>query len=513
MSVNVQKQFKLAGGVDAYNPPVTDEQLFFLYLNNVEPAMGRLLSSLGYTQRQELNGELIVSFGFYQLSNRQFYNLYAFTQTKVYWFDFELEEFNLTPAYSGFLTSEDPYVIIPWFDCLYVTKIGNPFVKLERKLATVIDDAPGARYGILANSHVYLAGISDTISKYLARVRWSDLDAPESFVVNPANSEADFFDLEAESRQVTGVSYQRGSPITYTENCIWLATPIGFPGGFRHDPLFPGVGNIFHHAVIRANEVDYFIGADNFYALNGLQLVPLGTPLFKRFIDDVVITSDTSVRGYLDTRKSQVFWVYASRSHVRWSVVYNYLEKTWSERDPQALTAWMDSPRTALRGYKAIDDDSRVIDTANDIIDDPNAGFPVILPQLVGTTVVAEVGSQKLKLNGGAFEQKVESFDFYFQNFIDVKEVNRVDIEYTGGGAPNLTLRIGRRKNQSQLISWSEEKTIVNQDGSLSFFVRADGVSKYLRFRFSWGNTEADYITDLLLLSITKVEDDDDTKK
>lgn len=519
MSVSEPKQFKLSEGVDAYNPPVVSDLLTFLYLNNVEPRLGRLFASRGYELFQSLEletGDKIVDFGFYQLANRQYYNLYAFSKTSVYWFDFEAEEFDTTAIYSGFTENDDPYVLLRWYGALYVTKPYSPYVKLERMVATVISTAPFGRYGVVANSHGFMGAVGTMLDANLAMLRWSDLDDLESWIANPNESEAGFFLLEPDAGQITGMSYQRGSTLTYLENGIWISRAVGFPGGFRHEPLFPGLGNIFHNAVVRGKEVDYFIGPDDIYMMNGLQVVPIGEKIYQRFIEDVKIEATTSVRGYLDTRKDQVFWVYKKNDDSLNSIVYNYREQKWSERDPQDLSGWLDTPRVAMTGYKVIDDfDSLVddiIDDQDQLIDDPNEGFPVVLPQLVGTVdadnepVVGKTSGANLKMNEESFDHEIETFDFFFETFGQVNEVHKALLEYTGSGQADISISIGTRPNQSRDIEWSAPIAIDRTtDSSLSFFFRAAGVGKYIRFKFAWNHTEMDDVDDLRLLSLEKI--------
>lgn len=521
MSTFVEKIFRTDSGVDSYNPDLITDQLTFFYLTNVEPRLGRLKSSNGLSQFFDLTAALaandqLISFAYYQLSTRSYCNLYVFSRTSIYWFDFSIGQFAIVPIYTGFLDSADIYVTLPWYDALYVTKPRCSYVKVVRKEITVISGAPSAKYGIIANSHAYLAGINDGITSQLARVRWSDLDDPESFALNPQSSEADLFDLEPDSMEITGLSYQRSSTRVYAINTIWQGTPIGFPGGFRHEPVFPGIGNIFHYAVVRNQSVDYFIAADNIYSLNGFQLVPIGDRIFERFINDVDTTpsggdSTVNIRGYLDSRRYQVYWTYKSISKQSlWSIVYNYKEDKWSERDPQDIRGWLDAPRTALRGYDAIDDIGTIIDDDHDLIDNPLAGYPVVIPQLAGIgSKVAQTGSTFLKLDGSSFANLVETTDFFFDSVVEVKEINKVSLAFVGSGAPNLTIQVGVRSSQSDVITWSAALGVVTENDGVSFFVRAQGVGKYIRFRFSWNNTDNSYVDDIRVIQLTKVDDSD----
>lgn len=521
MITHIDKQFPLVAGLDCYSPAIISDQLRFYTLSNAEPRLNRIFASQGFAAFQDFvleTGESIKAFAMYQLVNRQFVNVYAITETRIYWFDFETGEFDQTPIYTGFLSSAYDYVIIPWYDAVYITKWGNPYVRVQRKIATAVAGVPSARYGLVANSHVFLAGINDGITAHLARTRWSDLEEPESWTIYPATSEADFFDLEADSMEITGLSYQRGTALVYSQNTIWGAYYIGFPGGFRHEPLFPGIGNIFHGALVRNKEVDYFIGRDNFYELNGLQIVPIGTEIFERFIADVRIDENTAVRGYLDSRKNQVFWVYTRTTGQLWSIVYNYVERKWSERDPQGLTAFFDSPRTVVRGHDVIDHLSTTINNISTLIDNLSLGTARALPQLVGgsgSIPLAQVASEPLKVDGEPFDHVAETFDFFFETFTEVKEFIRVDVDFKGTGIPALELEIGTRNNQNASISWSSPLTMEQFDGSYSFFFRTEAVGKYTRFRLSWNNSAENKIDELLLLSLRKVQhtpDDNPTK-
>lgn len=498
--------YALNAGVDTYNPPIVGTALQFVNLLDLEPRLNRLFTSRGFSQFQDLS-DPILGFGHYSLSNYRFSNFYAFSKTSIYRFDFSAEEFDETPIYSGFPSTNDPYVVLPWYNCLYVTKPGAKYVKVAAKTATEVADAPSARYGIIANSHAYLGNISDQSSRNFLQLRWSDLDAPESFDYDPEQSEADFFDLEPPSFEITGISYQRGSPLAYTESVIWIGQYDGFPGSFSHRPLFPGLGSIFHNSVVSFKEIDYFIGPDNIYRLNGFQVESIGDQIWERFINDVKIESTTIVPGYINARKDQVFWVYKRNDDSFHSIVYNYKENKWSERDPQQLTAWIDTPRVIFRGFDVIDDISDTINDVDDLIDDPNAGYPLVLPQLAGAGgVVAEPDGQYLKLDGTAFEHTFETFDLHFDNVEEVKEFTKVVLEFTGSGLPEIKLELGTRDAQHDDLTWSDPIQVVVLRKAWSFFFRTESVGKFIRFRFTWGNDATNYVDDLRLVSITQVD-------
>jgi hypothetical protein len=515
MSTWTPNILKLDAGVDTYSPPLVGTDLAFLYLDNLEPKLGRLYCSLGHALYQLIGtGVEIISFGMYHLSNRQGTNIYAFSRTSVYWYDIATGAFVTTPIYTGFVTSADPYVIFSWYDCLYATKPNCPLVRFEYKTPTVISGGIFGRYGVVANAHAYLGAAGDSISNQLGRIRWSDLDDPESWNISPNDSEADFFDLEPEERAITGISYQRGRPVVFSEDSIWAGNYIGFPGGFRHEPLFPGLGNIFHNSVVRNKEVDFFISKDNIYALNGLQPVPIGDQIFERFINDVVITEDTSVRGFVNSRKSQVFWIYNSTARSQlWSIVFNYKENKWSERSAQTMTAFFDSPRTKVRGYTVVDDHAEMIDYVPSPMIDALENISRVVPQLccvqdaAAKYSFASFESAKVALSTANLACLLETFDFYADDFLRVKEVTKIVFELIQTGATAISLYIGTRKNQSASITWSAAISSSDLETAISYFVRTQGIGRYIRLRLTWTNSASAYVSELLLLSITQVTD------
>ena len=507
-------------GVNTYLPALSSNALAFTRLDNLEPRRARLLLTKQLEDFQpsfldDSGSDYVLGFGYYQFSGQQFANFYAVTTKYIYWFDFEVGAFDPVPIYTYAEVSTIPPIFLPWIDCLYIVRYDQPPVKIEYKTVTEQSgEFPRARYGIVFNSHFFLANVGTSAGKYFTRIQWSDLEAPESWEINPLVSEADFFDLEAGNSEITGLTLQRGNGLIYTSNSIWLATAVGFPGGFRLEPLFTGVGNILHHAVVHNKDVDYFIGPDNFYVLNGFQLAGIGDAIWNEFIADCKIAVDATAHGYLDTRANQVFWIYTKQDDTLGCVVYNYLEQKWSFRDARGISAFYDSPRLQLRGYRVIDDYDElpedIIDNNTDLYpDDPSLYTPYLFPQLFGSFDSLTA----LRLSDLSVEEAtLETYDLHFDNIEQTKELNKVTIDWNGTGAPEFALAVGTRKTQNSTITWSTPVNTANVDGSHSFYFRSTGVGKYVRFRLTITNVDLENQADELLLwsytLVSKTSDD-----
>src|SRR5690606_36748079 len=86
------------------------------------------------------------------------------------------------------------------------------------------------------------------------------------------------------------------------------------------------------------------------------------------FFKETCVTN--AATGYLYTRvdkqQHSVSWIYDHVDGYKWSVVYNYKEGKWSDRDPQGVVASLYMP-FAPRGMIAINDVTSVInDPPND---------------------------------------------------------------------------------------------------------------------------------------------------
>ena len=128
----------------------------------------------------------------------------------------------------------------------------------------------------------------------------------------------------------------------------------------------------------------------------------------------------------------------------------------------------------------------------------------------MSTPVIGQVSDSILKMDSEQFDHLIETFDFYFDEIGEVSEVNKVIMEYKGAGVPNMTLQIGTRPSQVNDVTWSSPIAQTVMNGTVTFFFRRQGAAKYIRFRFAWNNTNDDYVDDLRLMSITRVEDGPD---
>lgn len=511
MSKFDEQIFRLDRGVDVYNPDVTQAELMFSRLRNLQPYRGRLVTARGFTEAvQTLSGSVLV-FAFSTEPYSLYSSLFAITTTGIYTYDFVNDVFNTTAIYT-WPSGSPPVAVVSWYDRVYATKKGAGLIRLIGDVATVVPDAPGGRYLALSNSHLMVANLASGNQNYPNRVRWSDLYLPENFAV-AEDSEADYFELEPGDGEITGLSYQRGNNLIYTRVSVWIARYNALPIGYKFDTLYTDVGCNFHGGHVSVRERDYFIGVDNIYMIDGLQLVEIGDEIWKFFKEDCITNAST---GYLITRvdkeKHSIAWIYDKAGGVKWSIVYNYKERKWSDRDPMDVFASLYLPYQ-LRGFIPIDD------VVTNFDDPPNTTNMIDGDWQFPLSTLAEIhggNAGGLFINNSAFDKPDQlgiecqaiTYEFFADSLFDEKEFDLLCLHYSGLGRPNISLEIGTRNNRLSAVTWSSPVEMWDQlDAETVFFFRNSGVGKLVQFRFTWSNSATNYVTELTNLSLKKLDD------
>lgn len=194
-----------------------------------------------------------------------------------------------------------------------------------------------AKYIIATKDRLFLANCWEDGQYLPTRIHWSDLNKPLNFATSNT-SEADVFDLGVNSDDITGLAYTNSVVIILTKNSIWRSDYQGFETKFKTSLLTSNTGCLFHYSTITINEVVYFIGKDNFYALNRLTLVPIGTDIWDWWKANVNFTGLQNVIAQYELEQNSITWVFPRKvadDSKLWGLKYNIDEAKWSTRDLQ----------------------------------------------------------------------------------------------------------------------------------------------------------------------------------
>lgn len=514
-------------GMDVYSPGVAAQDSAWTNLKNVNVRGGffqtpGLLTAVTGNPLSALGS--IKSFGIaYDVANI-IASIYVFGKNNF--------GFYLSGAYgvaasvpSGYTVSEAPVASVGWNDILYATRPGFPVTSISGDQATTIDSSfstqdtnLSGRYMTISNGHLMIANVRPTNgSNVPIRVQWSDLYQPEEWQILETN-EADFFDLDANNFEITGLTNQRGRTLIFTVNSIWQAIYVGFAQGiYKFDIAFTEVGNYFHYSHIQVRGTDFFIGSDNVYALQGASLQPIGDPIWSYFKSTAAsFEQGAEVIASVNRRNNEVFWTYtnSAESNAKWQIVYNYRENKWSHRSAQSANAMF-----------SLDGDIRVYDDTWDSIEDEWGEVTETWDEIATYTIL-----NQQSLHGGQsgvlYEQsdvqrplagELQTFEYYYNSAFEVKTLDRVKLLLSKTGSPTITVAIGVRDSLSEAISWTSDivaSTGTDFDGEEIYYVRgsASTVGKYFQFKIKWTNSTDNFVDRFLGLSIIleTYQDNDD---
>lgn len=373
-----------------------------------------------------------------------------------------------------------------------------------------------ARYSIIADDHLVVANLIQNGVPRTTRLIWSDIYNPEDFTLSES-SEAGSFDVDFSNFQITGLSYQRGYLIIYTQNAVWRARYIGIDAGtYEFETLYSGIGNQYHMSVVTVKEMDVFVGTDSFYMLDGTQLHRIGDPIWSFFrATRQPLTTSNFMRGYTDEPNNEVFWTYVANgqrgteNNELWQVVYNYRDEAWSNRKAfgvqdvfineyalEAGATWFDIPGDwDEQGDKTWAEYSEPINISS--------------LQLTPTSIYGTSDSY----SGTADENRaclLETHDLMFGSFLTEKEIYLVKPIYEGSGITSpeavaaghdLQIQYGVRNRYSEAVEWSAFESITDPDED-EFQLRSMPAGKFIKFRIRWTNTSDYHISRFIGVSL-----------
>ena len=201
-------------------------------------------------------------------------------------------------------------------------------LKGEKEVAVYVS----AKYILVTKDRLFLGNLLIDGEDNPGSIMWSDINNPEDFEVT-RSKEADIFNLGANANEVTGLAWTEGVVVTFTKNSIWRSDYEGHDDRFRTTVLTSNTGCIYHYSVVTVNEISYFIGKDNFYALDGLTLVPIGDPIWNWFNQVAETTKTDNIMGHYELDQDAVSWVFQRKDSGNfWCIKYSIRDKIWTTR-------------------------------------------------------------------------------------------------------------------------------------------------------------------------------------
>lgn len=111
--------------------------------------------------------------------------------------------------------------------------------------------------------------------RFPQRIRWPDIGTIDDFTVAPG-SEAGWLDLD-ETPDWAVMGYTLGDyAAIYKERSIHLLSYVGYPYVFQRREVISGIGAMSRRCVINMGTEHIFMGNDDFYVFNGIDILSIG---------------------------------------------------------------------------------------------------------------------------------------------------------------------------------------------------------------------------------------------
>lgn len=479
-------------------PAITGKEFFAVKLENISPE-DQQLKGLDLLQLAYSPSDTITNFAFTFEPASRLSDLYAFGNSGIY----KLNTIGSSRIYTA-TTSTDKWAVVPWKDVVYATRPGVPFRKMQGNTTTYIPVTASnipveARYAVAAHDKMFLANviISGTVNS--TTVMWSDLYNPENFTVTES-TEADSFQLSVDDLEITGLALHRNQVLIFTYNSIWTANYEGLPGVYAFSPLYGGVGNSYHYAVIRVQDRVYFISSSGVYKIDSFQLVEVGAEIWPLLRVD--IQGQVNIMASVDERKKLIYWNVGSKTYV-----YNYEENRWAVYNYIFCTALLSIPGS-LRTTEVINNINVTYTSLPSLAID--AGYNT---QLLPVRPLIGTNNQIYQVGVGsppAYTTTIELPSMFKDSVWVEKELTEVKLMYTKTLNPTVMLHTSYQDSFSDAVT-TESKAIesgANFIDEAIFKVRQRRVAKLLGIKLVITNTTTDYVNSIAGLSLRFTDGD-----
>lgn len=144
------------------------------------------------------------------------------------------------------------------------------------------------RYLTRWNNRLYTSRLVEAGVNKPWRVRWSAFGDHTSW----AAIDAGFSDLQDDVYQQQGIKKLMNALAVYTEKGIWLASKTGSAvGPASYELVVKDVGLLCPSTLTGYNTLQFFVGTDNFYTFNGIQVAPFGDLVRATIYDSIAAGS------------------------------------------------------------------------------------------------------------------------------------------------------------------------------------------------------------------------------
>lgn len=486
-------------GIQKYKPKDLIDDAGWSEGNNVHFCTGYMQKVSGWQKwyNSSLGSPILGIDNFYKYNGDSW--LIICTNDKIYKYNTTTKVFD--EIGTGLLATQDHPVFIDTANDTMIYTNGVDKIKSWDGVATTISDLAGltdcegevtdvrAKCMIYTNNFLMLGGTTENGIACPQRIRWSRIGN-----INNWKNETDGTGQAGWADLSDGVDWiQRILPfqnyiIVYKERSIQVLSYVGGTTIWDKRPAIVGTGLLAPNAIIDLGTEQIFIGPDNIYSYDLVEVKIAGDEISKDFFKDLDPSKSHMTTSFFIEETPEAWFPYVSVNspngyHDR-ALVYNVDTKAWSIRDmPMSAYGFWN-----LDAGKTIDEYTEPIDSYNEEFDTSTklANAPINLCGDANGYIYVLDGQSK---DGVDLSCYVCSKLFDLDNPGVMKRLKRIQLMTSREGSYNLPIYVGTCDNVDEEIVWHGPYDM-NLDKTYPPWVDVDLTSRYFMIKMGTENKD-----------------------
>lgn len=328
------------------------------------------------------------------------------------------------------------------------------------------DDIIAATVGVI-KGFVMFGNTTESAVNYRNRVKWSALEDPTDYTVDPDGTQSDYQDLFGENDVGKVIKVVGGEVATiFCERGIFRGTYVGGDLIFTFDQIVKHIGTRSMGSVVAFGDIIFFLGNDGFYMMSGAQLVPIGEGQINRtFLSEVYQSDISRISATIDPYRSLYIVAYPTDSSGKLNkkLIYNWVSKRWTTADTDDAVCLF----TFMSESWTVDGSSSAI---GDIDLGAYADVPVDSPMFIGgepNNAAVDDDGYVIIYNGAAKDAIVETAEH--QLYKGAKALIQNITPMIEGSNSEIYVSVGYRNTPQEAVSYTSE-SLTNSNGEANLF-------------------------------------------
>lgn len=198
----------------------------------------------------------------------------------------------------------------------------------DGSLADLGGSPPLAKYVLGFKAYLLLLYTTEGGNPYPQRVRWPDTGDHEDWT----GGNASYQDLPGTDWIMGGAIFKGDYAVVLKRNSIWLGYLTGDSDIFRFEPKSSQFGCVSARTIKNIPGYIVFLGADNVYAFDGIDPIPIGSRIQRDLIGTMNPAEQARAHATLIGERNE-YWLFVPRAHETYPNIawcYNWKLDAWT---------------------------------------------------------------------------------------------------------------------------------------------------------------------------------------